>query len=42
MVGRVDNMGDVKTTSITLLAYATKVSLGTSAIKLITVFRIRA
>lgn len=42
MVGRVDNMGDVKTTSITLLAYATKVSLGTNAIKLITVFRIRA
>lgn len=42
MVGRVDNMGDVKTTSITLLAYATKVSLGSSAIKLITVFRIRA
>lgn len=42
MVGRVDNMGDVKTTIITLHAYATQVSLGTNAIKLIIVFRSRA
>lgn len=41
MVGLVDNMGDVKTTTITLLVYATQVSLGTSAIELIIVFRSR-
>lgn len=41
MVGLVDNMGDVKTTTITLLVYATQVSLGTNAIELIIVFRIR-
>lgn len=38
MVGLVDNMGDVKTTTITLLVYATQVSLGTNAIELIIVF----
>lgn len=41
MVGLVDNMGDVKTTTITLLVYATQVSLGTNAIELIIVFRSR-
>lgn len=41
MVGLVDNMGDVKTTTITLLVYATQVSLGPNAIELIIVFRIR-
>lgn len=41
MVGLVDNMGDVKTTTITFLVYATQVSLGTNAIELIIVFRIR-
>lgn len=41
MVGLVGNMGDVKTTTITLLVYATQVSLGTNAIELIIVFRSR-
>lgn len=41
MVGLVDNMGDVKTTTITFLVYATQVSLGTNAIELIIVFRSR-
>lgn len=41
MVGLVDNMGDVKTTTMTLLVYATQVSLGTNAIELIIVFRSR-
>lgn len=41
MVGLVDNMGDVKTTTITLLVYATQVSLGPNAIELIIVFRSR-
>lgn len=41
MVGLVDNTGDVKTTTITLLVYATQVSLGTNAIELIIVFRSR-
>lgn len=41
MVGLVDNTGDVKTTTITLLVYATQVSLGTIAIELIIVFRSR-
>lgn len=41
MVGLVDNMGDVKTTTMTLLVCATQVSLGTNAIELIIVFRSR-
>lgn len=42
MVGRVDSTGDVKTTTITLHVYVMQVLLGINAIKLITVFRIRA